>query len=66
MGTFFEGESNRDDTTLRSGVKRAILPAAISESTAASCLSWRERWLAKTVGGESSYQGDEVAGSARA
>jgi hypothetical protein len=66
MGAFFEGESNRDDATLRSGVKRAILPAAISESTAASCVAWRERWLAKTVGGESSYQGDEVAGSARA
>jgi hypothetical protein len=41
-------------------VKRAILPAAISESTAAS-RKRRERWLAKPVGSESRYRGDEVA-----
>ena len=43
----------------RDGVKRAILPAAISDTTAAQ---QGDRWLAETVGSESSYRGDEVAG----
>jgi hypothetical protein len=46
------------------GVKRAILPAAISDTTAARPRV-RERWLAEPVEGESSYRGDEVAGPAR-
>jgi hypothetical protein len=46
------------------GVKRAILPAAISETTAARPRV-RERWLAEPVEGESSYRGDKVAGPER-
>ena len=58
-----EGESNRDDATRESGVKRAILPAAISDPTAAYGRKLiRDRWLAEPVESESSYRGDEVAG----
>jgi hypothetical protein len=42
------------------GVKRAILPAAISDRTASRWLA--ERLKGRAVQSESSYRGDEVAG----
>ncbi len=54
-GVPFGCESNRDQYRSRSGVKRAILPAAISESAA------KVRGSRSRPEVESSHRGDEVA-----